>query len=147
MSHVVDIKAEINDLDALAAAAEQCGMELERNGKTFKWYGTHVGDYPLPAGFSKADMGKCEHRIRIRGASEDAYEIGVVRRRGEGATGYTLLFDFWQGGFGLRERAGENCGLLLQEYAAAVVERNLSSRHRIVRERLENGKLRLRIRA
>lgn len=117
MSHVSTIECEVNDLEALRASAELLGMELVTKS-TFKWYGKHVGDYPLPEGFSKEDMGKCLYAIRIKG-DDRAYEIGVVPRR-DSKPGYVLLWDFWCGGKGLQDKIGENGSMLRREYALAV---------------------------
>lgn len=116
MSHVADIDLEIKDLDSLEAACKELGLELVRDQKTYKWFGSHVGDYPLPDGFTVADMGKCEHAIRIPGNTE-AYEIGICKRR-DGRPGYTALFDFWAGGKGMAAKAGPKCEKVVQEYSA-----------------------------
>src|SRR4051812_32472193 len=115
MSHVATVDVEIKDLDALDAACKKLGLELVRGQTTFRWYGQHVGDYPLPAGFTGADLGTCEHAVRVPGRA-DAYEIGVVRRR-DGRSGWSLMWDFYAGGYGLMERVGENCQSLRREYA------------------------------
>lgn len=111
MSHVAKIEIEIKDLQALRAAAARLGGELLEGKKNYAWYGRHVGDYPLPDGFAADDLGKCEHAIRIPGAS---YEIGVVRRR-DGRPGYTLLWDFYSPG-GLEQKLGKNGQKLVQAY-------------------------------
>ena len=142
MSHVCDIKTEIKDLEALAEAAKELGLELVRDQRTFKWYGRHVGDYPLPAGFTVADMGKCDHAIRIPGNS-GAYEIGVVKRR-DGKPGYTLLYDFWAGGRGMSAKCGgDQLPKLVQEYTAAAVKRSVRHTHRVQRTVLPNGTVKL----
>ena len=122
MSHIVEIDMQINDLDALAATAKALGMEFIKGQKQYKWYGRSVGDYPLPEGFKAEDLGKCEHALRVKG-SPGAYEIGVIKRR-DGKPGYTLLWDFWNGGKdyntsgkGLEACVGKNAGRLKQEYA------------------------------
>lgn len=111
MSHVAKIEVEIKDLEALAAAAKRLGGELIEKS-TYAWFGASVGDYPLPEGFAAEDLGKCERAIRFPGAK---YEVGVVRRR-DGRQGYTLLWDFWQGGYGLREAIGAKGERLSQAY-------------------------------
>lgn len=121
MSHVSAIDVEIQDLDALAVACEAAGLELVRDQATYKWYGTHVGDWPIPKGFTKADLGKCEHAIRVPG-NPRAYEIGVVRRR-DGRPGFQLIWDFWGGGNGLQAKAGKDCLRLRHEYNATVAIR------------------------
>jgi hypothetical protein len=100
VSHVVDLDVQVKDIDALRAACEATGtLELVEKS-TYKWYGRHVGDYPMPAGFTKADLGKCEFAIKVKGATRDTYEVGVVKRR-DGKEGYTFLYDFYAGGNGL----------------------------------------------
>lgn len=118
MSHVVDIDIEIKDLDALESACNELGLELIRDQKTYKWWGHHVGDYPLPEGFSKSDMGKCDHAVRVKGNSE-AYEVGIVKRR-DGRPGYTMLFDFFAGGKGLMAKIGDKAERFTQEYSVQV---------------------------
>lgn len=123
MSHVVAIKLEIKDLDALAKAAEMLGLEFKRDQKTFRWYGTHVGDYPLPQGFKASDMGHCDHALSVKGDSR-AYEVGVCRTR-DGSEGYCVLFDFWAGGHGLVEKIGPEAKKLRQAYAVQVAKKQL----------------------
>jgi hypothetical protein len=122
MSHVTAVDLHIKDLDALKSAAAHLGMELAEKTH-FKWFGTHVGDYPLPEGFTKADMGKCDFVLRIPD-KQDAYEVGVVKRR-DGQPGYTLIWDFWQGGYGLQKVIGKNGDHLKQAYAVEVGKRKM----------------------
>jgi hypothetical protein len=109
MSHVAKIELEIKDLDTLKGACERLGLEFMRNQKTYAWYGTNVGDYPLPDGVSVEDLGKCDHAIRVPGAT---YEIGIVSRENK----YILLWDFYRAG-GLEQVLGKNAGKLKQAYA------------------------------
>jgi hypothetical protein len=144
MSHVVNIDFTVLDLDALEAAARQRGLELVRGRETFKWYGHHVGDYPLPEGFTSADMGKCEHVLRVARDGGKAYEIGLVRRR-DGAPGWTLMFDFFgAGGRALQAVAGAKCSLIRQAYSAEVTRRQ-AARHgwRVQQSVQPDGSLRL----
>ena len=122
MSHVASIELEIKDLDALDEACETLGLELVRGQKTYKWWGHSVGDYPLPTGFKASDLGKSEHAIRIPG-DKNAYEIGVVPRR-DGKPGYTLLWDFYAGGYGMEAKVGKDACKLKQAYSAAVATRH-----------------------
>jgi uncharacterized protein DUF1257 len=121
MSHVATIDIEIRDLDALQEACGRVGLELVRDQKTYRWYGVHAGDYPVPAGFAVEDLGQCEHAVRIPGDA-GAYEIGVVKRR-DGRPGYTLIWDFWCGGWGIEAKAGRDCNKLRQAYALVVAKR------------------------
>ena len=123
MSHVVDMQCEVKDLDCLAKAAKRIGLELVKDQKHYKWYGESVGDYPLPAGFTEADLGNCDHALRIPG-DHDAYEIGVVKRK-DGRPGFTLIWDFFAQEKTLIPRVGQDGGLLKQAYAREVARKQL----------------------
>ena len=89
MSHIASIDIIITDLKALQAAARELGAVWIEGKKTYTWYGESVGDYPLPAGMTVDQLGKCDHVISLPGVR---YEIGVVKL----PTGnYTLAFDFY----------------------------------------------------
>lgn len=126
MSHVATIEIEIKDLECLKRAAEKLGLEFKENQTTYKWFGQHVGDYPLPAGFSKEELGKCNHALSIKNPKfgDRAYEVGISQRK-DGKPGYTLLWDFWQNGYGLKELIGANGVELKKEYSAQVAEKHL----------------------
>lgn len=111
MSHVAKIEMEIKNLDCLERAAKACGLEFHRNQHTYRWFGEHVGDYPMPEGFTEKDLGKCDHALSVPN-NDEAYEIGVVKR----GDSYTLLWDFWAGGNGLEEKVGENAEKLCNNY-------------------------------
>lgn len=118
MSHVAKIAIEIKDLTALRSACTRIGCELVEGKTTYEWFGRHVGDYPLPEGFTAADMGHCEHAIRVPGAR---YEVGVCGRR-DGKAGYTLLWDFYYDG-GLEPKLGAGGGRLVQAYGIEAAKR------------------------
>jgi len=146
MSHVTNIVMEVKDLKALAKAAEEIGCELIEGIKTFKWYGRHVGDYPLPEGFTKDDMGKCDHIIRVKGADAMTYEVGVVERKNKvtGKVEYVLLWDFFAGGYGLRDKVGVEGSKLKQMYVVNAAERKLRRMGRTVRRKvLADGRIQL----
>jgi hypothetical protein len=89
MSHIASIDIIITDLTALQAAARELGALWVEGKKTYNWYGQSVGDYPLPAGMTVDQLGKCDHVIALPGVR---YEIGVVKR----ADGnFTLAYDFY----------------------------------------------------
>lgn len=114
MSHLTQIQVVIDDLDALQAACLELGCQLVRGQKTFTWYGRSVGDYPLPAGFTAADLGHCDHVIRVPGSG---YEIGVCKNKQ--GRGYTLLYDFYGSGRGeviTEKLGGEKLPKLVQAY-------------------------------
>ncbi len=140
MSHVVEVNLQITSLSALKTAAKRCGLEFAEGKETYRWYGRHVGDYPLPDGFKATDLGKCEHALRVPD-KKNAYEIGVVKRR-DGQPGYTLLYDFYCGGFGLEEKVGKQCSELCQQYAKAVIEETIGYEFSVTHEeRNEDGAL------
>lgn len=118
MSHVTRISVEVKDLDTLEAACKRIGCELIRDKRTYAWYGRSVGNTALPEGFTEADLGKCDHAIRVPGAP---YEVGVVSRR-DGRHGYTLLWDSWVNG-GLERELGADAGRLVQAYGAEATTR------------------------
>ena len=45
MSHVTVIQIELKDLEALKFVCEQLGLEFREHQQTYRWYGTHIGDY------------------------------------------------------------------------------------------------------
>jgi hypothetical protein len=141
VSHVVTLDVEIRDLEALRDAAAALGLEFREGQQTFRWWGKHVGDYALPAGFTAEDMGKCEHAISLPN-NPSAYEVGVVRRR-DGRPGFSLMFDFYGGGKGLMNAVGSKCGRLVQEYAAQVVVKQAGRNWRVTRTQAADGALRL----
>ena len=108
MSHVSEIELKILSLEALKAACTRLGLQFVEGQKTYKWYGYFMGDYPLPSWLKVADLGKCQHAIRVPGAS---YEIGLVEHEGE----IKLLWDFWSEG-GLEKVLGKQGGRLKQAY-------------------------------
>lgn len=149
MSHVTTVDLEVKDLDCLAKAAEFLGLELVRDVKTYKWWGRFVGDYNDPAikamGLTPENHGKCEHKLRVKGAGSETYEIGLVMVNGS----WRLLYDFYAGGQGLMEKIsrigarGKDCELLVQEYAAEVAKKQLRRKGLRFIERRENGKIKL----
>lgn len=150
MSHVTTVELEVRDLDCLAEAAKELGLELVRGASNYKWYGQFAGDYNDPAikalGITPDNHGKCEHKLRVVGADSKCYEIGLVKINGS----YRLLFDFFGGGYGLMEkissvgRRGQDCNKLKQAYALAVAKKELrrqGKRYQEVREK--DGSIRL----
>eukprot|EP00913_Durusdinium_trenchii_P028456 g26684.t1 len=124
----VDLK-ELRTNDAIRSqACRRIGLELVRDQREYVWFGESVGDYPLPEGFTEAELGQCDHAIRVgldheaRRLNPDPYEIGVVKRR-DGRPGYTLLWDFFSGGYGLEDVVGEECVKLRQSYALCAARR------------------------
>ena len=117
MSHVVSIKTELTDLDAVKAVCQELGLIFREGQKEYAWWGETFGDYPLPEGFTAAQLGKCEHAISVPGTN---WEIGLAKPSNVAAfhgkessrfvpgtnrqvglakpatgEGYRLLFDFY----------------------------------------------------
>lgn len=124
MSHVLKGSLRVNDLDALAAACEQRGLELVRGQESYKWY---------------EGRSACDHAIVQKNPGSQNYEIGVKAR--EDGEGYDLLWDPFDRG--LERAAGKDMGLLKQEYAAARSMRQLSRQgYRVSRRQdAETGKV------
>jgi hypothetical protein len=137
MSHIATVDVEIKDLDCLEKAAARLGLEFNRDKTTFRWYGHFVGDYKdhtaklKELGIDPKDYGKCQHTLSVPGNSS-AYEVGVVAKPGGG---FVLLWDFWNGGFGLMEKLSADAdkqrigvGKLQQAYAVEVAKKGGSPR-------------------
>ena len=123
MSHVKRLKAKIRFLECLAKAAERCGLVLVIGQVEYKWFGKFMGDSPLPAGYTKEELGHCTHAIRNPNVNGSTYEIGVVPTKDPGEEGWELLFDEWRPQDILDERtAGPGCERLLQFYAVEVTK-------------------------
>ena len=140
MSHVTTIDLVIKDLKCLEKAAKSLGLEFKNGQKTYKWWGHHVGDYPIPEGFTKDDLGKCDHAVGIPG-NTSAYEIGVVGAK-DGT--YKLIWDFYGGGMGLQQKVGDGCGALCQQYSKEVTKKQAMMNGYTVQEnKLDDGSIEL----
>lgn len=132
MSHIAKIELEIKDLTALRASVKSLGYEFMENQDTYAWFGTWVGDYPLPDGITVDMLGKCSHVISVPGCK---YEIGVVKK----GSNYILLWDFWSGG-GLVEKIGNNAGPIKQAYTLECVRREARlNKYKIQETKIKNG--------
>ena len=109
---------------------------------TYRWYGRSVGDYPLPEGFTETDPGKCEYALRVKDANHArTYEVGVVPRK-DGKPGYTLLWDFYMGGYGLQDAVGEGGTKLADAYAEAVIMQECKKKGlKVKRQVTEDGRI------
>lgn len=134
LSHVADVDVKIRDLDALKTACEKRGLQLRLGQKTYKWYGRHVGDYPMPEGLTEKDLGKCTHAIHL---NKEAYEIGLLAQS-DGS--YRMLWDFWSGGYGLQNAVGKDCRDLIGDYTIEAA-RNAASAQQWLTEDNKDGSL------
>lgn len=145
MSHVVAINVEYKDAESLKEAARILGLEVKEKS-TYNWWGTHVGDYPLPEGFTAQDLGNCDFALAVPG-SPSAYEVGVVKRR-DGKEGFAFLYDFYgASGKMLEDVIGTGAerlqgGEFKQAYTVAATERSLQAKgYYTTREQDADGSL------
>ena len=145
MSHVVTIDCKITDLEAFRLAVERCGGKLER-AERYRWWGSYVGDYPLPKiegmtpGQVKAKLGRCDgYRVQVPGCG---WDVGLWRMA-DGS--YQMMYDFYQGGRGLeRALGGRGLPKLKQAYAIVKAKRALAAKGIQARERqLADGSVQL----
>lgn len=153
MSHVATVEIEIKDLDVLARACQRIGLEFRPGQQTYNWWGHHVGDYPLPEGFTKSELGYCEHALHIAGEPNVtldkigyehglAYEVGVVKRR-DGKPGYTLLWDFIDGRL-QNLMGGPKADKLRKAYAAeAAIKQGRLQGFAVREQQLADGSIKL----
>jgi hypothetical protein len=141
MSHIVSIAIEIGeDADSIAAVRQVCkelGLTFKADQATYNWWGFSVGDYPLPTGFMKEDLGKCKHAIGIPGTN---WEVGLAKPRT--GKGLRLLFDFFgsDGAPILKALGGEQANKFKQLYGVARAEiaaKKLG--HTVKRQVMSNG--------
>jgi hypothetical protein len=140
MSHVVAISLQVKDLKVVKQMCADNGWTFKEGQTTYKWYGRHVGDYPMPKGMKKEDLGKCDHAI---GVPKTDWEIGLVKdKKGEG---YRLAYDFFGSqGAPLKAAVGPNGNTFRQSYAAAKATMECKARgYQVSRSTTEAGAVRL----
>jgi hypothetical protein len=124
----------------MKAACKELGFEFVENQKTYAWYGTFVGDSPMPQGMTVKDLGKCDHAIRVPGAW---YEIGL-KKFGDH---YEILYDYWESG-GLKSKIGTDAAPVKAAYSKAATRKFArKKRFRIAKEERLEDRTRIRIRA
>jgi len=138
MSHITKIEIKVTDLTALKAACKRLNLQFIENQLTYRWYGSRVGNDPLPEGIAVEDLGKCDHAIKVPGAS---YEIGILKDGNR----YRLLWNNWTSG-GLEQVIGKDAGLLKQAYG---IEKTKSEARRkgysLYETRHSNGAITLKV--
>ena len=117
MSHITAIEFQENwEIETLKAMCQLTGWQFNENKKNYSCYHAWVGDTPPPPGFTahemKEQIGKCSHEIKVPNAD---YSIGIVEKEGK----IHLLYDYWQGGYGLQKALGQSGGILKQNYSIA----------------------------
>lgn len=146
MSHVVSIKTELRDLEAVKAACKELGLTFHEGQKTIRWYGRWMNDYDgedaaFKLGIKPEQYGNCDHAIELPGCR---YDIGLLRNPATG--GYKLYFDYFGEGQKIQAALGDNGQKLLQYYAAnkATAEARKKG-YTVQRQTARNGTLKLTI--
>lgn len=139
MSHVATIEAEIYSLKSLKKACKRLGLEFLENQTEYKWFGRHVGDYPIPEGMTINDMGKCLHAINVPGAR---YQMGVIKDP-MNPKNYKLIWDFWDSK--LPAILGKDAWKLTQMYEIEHGKYTAKLQGKIVREKIMDDRIRLEI--
>ncbi len=121
MSHIAKVEVEVKDVPSLKKAVEKLGLVFNEGKTRYKKHSITLGD--LPVGFTKEDINHCEHSISVKGNSS-AYEVGVAKRR-DGKPGFLLLYDNYEGGYGLEKIIGNGAKTLTQRYSAEVAMKQL----------------------
>jgi hypothetical protein len=147
MSHIESVSVVITDLEAVKAACARLGAQFIEGKTNYVWFGWSVGDYPLPEGMTKEELGHCAHVIRVPGVS---YEVGLVKLKDK--AGYKLAYDFYgtatQGG-GLKSKfcnpGSTKMEKLVDAYSIEVLKRQAARRGYRAVESVVNGKLQLQV--
>lgn len=116
MSHVVEMKLAVKSLSALAQAAHKLGMTL-REKNTYKKY------YP-------GSPGECDYALCVTD-KPSAYEVGV-KLQPDGT--YKLLWDFYNGGYGLQQHVGQDGLALILEYETQVIYEQAAALGHVIQE-------------
>lgn len=89
-------------LEALKMACDMLGLEILEQ-REYAWWGRHVGDYPLPSGMKKEELGrnalfvlraKPEKRRELQRANGSCYDIGIVEDPNNPGC-YVPIYDFY----------------------------------------------------
>lgn len=157
MSHVVSLKIEIRNLDAVKAVCNRFGWELREGQNTYAWWSNWVDDSPVPEELLTAlghdvaavkamprperqklmesILGKCDHAIRI---PDCKFEVGLVKA-GE------RYIPVWDWANGQMARAmGRDGGAFAQQYGIELTRIEAARKGWSVQEqRLDNGAVKL----
>ncbi len=132
MSHVArPVDFVVSDLDALEAVLPAFGAELMRGQTTHRWYGRFLNDWnsgraAAQQGMDPKTFGTCDHAIRLKGGTNQDYEVGLTARAD--GTGYDVVFDTWGPGRRLEAAMGQDLGQLRGAYRVEYATRKLRKR-------------------
>ncbi len=133
MSHLSSVECFVTNLEDLEAVLDPLGCELRRGQTTFKWFGRWAGGGDA---LLRQFGGKCEHAVHVKKGGRDCYEIGLITRR-DGEPGWELIYDNWQGGYGLEAAVGKDLVKLKNGLLAHVTRQQLSSEGYSVTEEID----------
>jgi hypothetical protein len=115
----------VKNISALTKACEKRGLKV-RQGKTYSWYGSWVGDYHASdAAYRDYDpkmFGKNAEYVIYDPKAPHAYEVGVVPHKDKDGS-YTLMLDFFgsQGKHISKMVGGHGSEGLVQDYQLEVL--------------------------
>jgi hypothetical protein len=119
MSHVASQKTEkgkplFSSKEILTEAAELKGCEVVETN-VYNWFNRHVGDYPIPEGMKKSELGRnALFVIRVKEPklgeltnkyNGRPYDVGVVEDPNNPGC-YTVVYDFFNDGYGIDDVLG-----------------------------------------
>ena len=100
------------------------------------------GIIPCLKALPKPILEAAKYALRVKDANHArTYEVGVVPRK-DGKPGYTLLWDFYMGGYGLQDAVGEGGTKLAHAYAEAVIMQECKKKGlKVKRQVTEDGRI------
>lgn len=114
MSHIVEKRSEITNLDYIMWVCERLGLATERGGVP-RYYYTRMGGQEAP---------RCDLVIKLPGK----YDLGLLRTA-DGSYSFQCDGELLSGSFGQsdpgRQLLGDNAALLMQTYNEVKVEEML----------------------
>lgn len=150
MSHVVDAKFHIRDLEEAERSAQELGGVLVRGQEHFTWYETWMNDWhdtqraAVMQGRDPKQFGRCAHVIRLKDAQKGDYEVGLVRR--PDGDGYDAVYDSWGPGQKLETAFGKDLSRLKEHYGANVAVKRLRREgYRVVSKQRVDGALKVKV--
>lgn len=151
MSHVVAIKTAFNDAEALRSAFDALGFDVSE-AESYRWWGYSVGDYPVPEGFTAAELGRCHFKATQRGATSGGYEAGIIDKeqlpanhpaRSAYPGRYIVQYDFFDQTLA-KKLGSEGAPHLCQRYAVEVARAQLRRKgYQLTEERQPDGRIRV----
>ena len=143
VSHIVNIKTQLRDLEAVKAACSELGWEFVENAPTY----ASVNEYGAPV------QNPCTHKIRVPGFNNEtnrphyvfALEIGLTKTAGAYSVSYDNLMEQgeWPGSEDISGIGKDACKLvsIYAAHKATIEARNLG--YSVNRVACDNGEIHL----